>query len=109
MADQRLLMVRNGREIVLAVRHGDEWRSSLDPRNDLGRFLSSLPHCSVVHVTYEDPRNHRDPLVTAQAPVSERRVIALCLVWGLFGVFTLGMLQEVGGLGGVLRLFFTGG
>jgi hypothetical protein len=53
MADQRLLLRHGAHEIVLAVRHGDEWRSARDAENDIGSFLTELPHGATLVIGYE--------------------------------------------------------
>lgn len=65
MADQRLIMKCEGREIVIAVRHGDEWRSAAEDRNDIGSFLNSLPMDVILEIGYENERSYKDLFIYA--------------------------------------------
>jgi len=65
MADQRLMMKFEDREIVIAVRHGTEWRSANDKSNDIGEFLNSLPieGNNEIDIGYENDLWYCDPLI----------------------------------------------
>ena len=56
MADQRILLKCEGKEIVLAKRQGDTWISAQDEINDLGSFLNSINtyrNRPIVLISYE--------------------------------------------------------
>ena len=65
MADNRLLMRYEDREIVIAVRHGDEWRSALEDCNDIGAFLNDINRESsfesYLELEYEHEKEFCDP------------------------------------------------
>lgn len=65
MADQRLIMKFEDREIVIAVRHGTEWRSANNKINDIGGFLNSLPieGNSEIEIGYEHDLWYCDPAI----------------------------------------------
>ncbi len=65
MADNRLLLKFDELEIVIAVRHGDQWRSARDERNDIGEFLNANNEISGflsnIRLEYEHEREFCDP------------------------------------------------
>lgn len=63
MADQRLFLVReDGTNIVIAVRHGWDWRGAIDKRNEIGKFLNDLGEDEQINLLYENDRwPARDP------------------------------------------------
>jgi hypothetical protein len=73
MSDNRLLMVFDGQEIVIAVRHGVEWRSAVDDRNDIGDFLNKINSDSgfdaFIELQYEHDKEFCDPEVATEGVI----------------------------------------
>jgi hypothetical protein len=67
MADNRLILRCGDDEIVLAVRNGDEWRSAMEDRNDLGDFIDKMNEQCLFDCIFELDLQHQaeftDPLI----------------------------------------------
>ena len=65
MADNRIEIWCGDRHVVIAVRHGDQWRSAVDDKSDVGTFLNSVnkEDKSSIVIRYEDERQYCDPRI----------------------------------------------
>ena len=84
MADNRLELHCNGESIVIAVRHGYEWRSAKEPGNDIGDFLNRIKTPKyddeqihdLVTISYEhEPESISDPMFVSDSKEKGNRDI----------------------------------